>query len=319
MKSFVLIILLLPALLAGAQQKKDTIIINDSWQKKDTITPRNSTLKDSLPAGNEMKIIKSTPASSDQTKTINNPGNNNNSNFELNILGKKGYRKSGNSSEGRSRKKFSGHWFGFYYGFTNFTNPEYPGYAPGTKDFMELNWAQSFTMQFNLLEQSINLVPGNNFGLVTGVGFEYKRLRFENNHVTIEKNDDGMIVPLELDNLGITHVKRNSFKILYLTIPLLMEYQFPASSGQRLHISAGVMGGVRLHSKTKVVYNNTEGKKRKRKDTDSYNMIPFKADAMAQIGYKHINIWGTYSLTNMFKADKGPELRQYTVGVGFNF
>lgn len=38
----------------------------------------------------------------------------------------------------------------------------------------------SFVMQFNVFQQSINLVPRNNFGIVVGLGLEYQRLRFDN-------------------------------------------------------------------------------------------------------------------------------------------
>lgn len=316
MKAFIFVFLLSLALSGTGQQKKDSIIINDSWQMADT-TQSVNTLKDSLPGKIEMKIINSSPNTSGKSEVINISDDRHS--FELNILGRKGYKKSRSGSEDRQYKRFSGHWCGFYYGFTNFAQPDYSIYSPETNDFMELNWSQSFTMQFNLFEQSINLVPKNNFGFVTGIGLEYKRFRFENKHVSIEENDNGVIVPVELASLGITHVKRNSFKILYLTIPLLLEYQFPVFSTKKLYVSGGVLGGVRLHSKTKVVYNDTEGKKHKLKNSDSFNLIPFKADVIAKVGYRNLNVWGSYTLTKMFKADKGPELRPYTVGIGLSF
>ena len=64
------------------------------------------------------------------------------------------------------------------------------------------------------------------------------------------------------------------------------------------------MGGVRLHSKTKVVYKDSSGDKHKKKEKNNFNMVPFKADLVGRVGYKRLSLWGSYTLTNMFKSDK---------------
>ena len=48
-------------------------------------------------------------------------------------------------------------------------------------------------------------------------------------------------------------------------------------------------------------------------------MVLFKADLVGRVGYKRLSLWGSYTLTNMFKSDKGPELHAYTVGIGVTF
>lgn len=215
-------------------------------------------------------------------------------------------------------KRFSGNWQGFNFGFINFTETDFSMY-PGGENFMELDWANSFVMQFNLLQQSINLVPRNIFGFVVGLGLEYQNFRFDNRHSSIDLDPNGIIQPITLDPNW--DVKRSTFKTLYMTVPLLMELQLPAKSYRRLYVSGGVMGGLRLHSKTKVVYN--QNGKHKKKNTDNFNMIPFKADLIAKVGYRGRDcsfcVWGSYTMTDMFKADKGPKLHPYSVGVGIGF
>ena len=107
--------------------------------------------------------------------------------------------------------------------------------------------------------------------------------------------------------------------VFYLTIPLMLELQLPAAKRNRFYISGGIMGGVRLHSKTKVVYKDSSGDKHKKKEKNNFNMVPFKADLVGRVGYKRLSLWGSYTLTNMFKSDKGPELHAYTVGIGVTF
>lgn len=216
----------------------------------------------------------------------------------------------------RDYHAFNGHWSGFNFGFVNLANTDYSNYPAAAGEFMELDWANSFVMQFNLYEQSINLVPRNNFGIVLGLGLEYQRFCFENRHQSITTTENGEIEPIFHNDLNI---KRNSFKTLYLTIPVLFEQQFPARWKKRFYVSAGVIGGIRMHSKTKIVYNNEEGDKKKLKHSGSFSMVPFKADLSARIGYRGVSIWGSYTLTNTFKSDKGPELHPYAIGMGLNF
>lgn len=45
-------------------------------------------------------------------------------------------------------------------------------------------------------------------------------------------------------------------------------------------------------------------------------MVPFKADAVVRMGYRQVNVWGSYTLTNMFKSSDTPNLHLYTIGLG---
>lgn len=236
---------------------------------------------------------------------------------ELFIIGKstiKGY-------PGNDHKyiPFKGHWSGFSYGFINFANTDYSMYGPQTGNFMDLDWGRSFVLQFNIAKYSINLAPRNNYGIVCGLGLEYQRMRFSRNDISIT-NTDHKIEPLFLhDETDPVNAKRSTFKTLYLTIPVLMEIQFPVSQQNRMYVSGGFMGGVRMHSKTKIIYKDANGKEHKSKEKGDFNMVPFKVDAVAKVGYRYVNLWGSYTLTRMFESGKGPKLHPYTIGLGIAF
>lgn len=321
MKTFLSVLIALFVLESFAEPARDTVIIEDLWQKKDT-TKLDKTLKENLPAEDEMKILDNTYSTGKNQKIKIVYGKNNtttttvyeNPDYEIRILGKNRFRRNKNRD---SYSRFSGHWCGFNFGFVNFADTDYSDYAAADDGFMDLDYINSFVMQFNVFQQSINLVPRNNFGLVVGLGLEYQRFRFDNKKRTIGLNEDNILVPKEIDPEW--KVKKNSFKALYLTIPLLMEVQFPASNYKKMYVSAGVMGGLRLHSKTKIVYNNSNGNKKKDRESDDFNLLPVKADVVARIGYNNLNVWGSYTLTNMFKSGKGPQLHPYSVGLGITF
>lgn len=229
---------------------------------------------------------------------------------ELFIIGKKAYKKGKNDSTSHY-SSFKGHWSGFYYGFINYAR------LPEAWEKLELDWNHSFAMQFNFCKYNINLSKHNNFGLVSGIGIEYQRLRFNNDNISLLKSEGKLeiIHPLQ-EYPKINKIKRSTFKNLYLTIPLLMEVLFPANSSKKMYVSGGIMGGLRIHSKTKIVYEDDNDNKHKKKNKGSFNMGPFKADAIARIGYRKINIWGSYTLTNTFK---NKDLHLYTAGLGLTF
>lgn len=289
------IILMVCGLSAAGQ--RDSVIVNDGW-RKDTVRVKGQVI-DTLGKGTEMIIWDNTVRESEEERRNNM--------VKLPLA----FRVF---PDRESRpNKFRGHWNGFYFGFVNFGKTNYSKY--GGDDFMELDWASSFTMHFNFAKFSFGLSPRQRFGIFTGFGLDYSRLCFDGD-ITVRRKKGEMLHAVALSDLGIEEVKRSTFKALYLTIPLMLEKQIPAPHWKRFYVSTGFIGGIRLHSKTKVVYTSEKGNKRKLKENGSYGMVPFKVDYTLRIGYRGVCIWGNYSLTNMFNKNRAPELRPFAVGFG---
>ncbi len=308
-----------------AQEKQDSIkeqkeFIILSAEENITTDSTKSSQKDSeIP----LILIKSKDSKPKEGLEINVDGK------QFFFIGKKSYghiRRDVNSDRlniaiphglfNNQNSKFKGHWKGFYYGFVNFSK------LPESHSDLKLDFGGSFAMQFNFCRYSIGLSPRDNFGLVTGLGFEYQRLRFSDDNVSIIKSGGDIEITKPRDSYpNIAEIRRSVFKTLYLTIPLLMEFQFPAQKkrSERIYMSAGIMGGIRIHSKTKIVYDDENGDKQKKKNKSNFNLVPVKADATARIGYKSIFAWGSYSLTNLFSTNNTPNLHLYTIGVGVSF
>jgi hypothetical protein len=100
----------------------------------------------------------------------------------------------------------------------------------------------------------------------------------------------------------------------YLTLPLMLEVQTNKhSKANSFHLSAGVVGGWRIGTHAKYVYD--DGSRQKDKDRRDFYMNPFKLDAIAKIGWGVLNLYATYSLTPMFQKNKGPELYPFSIGI----
>ena len=213
--------------------------------------------------------------------------------------------------KGKHRKdnpdKFNGHWEGIEFGFNAFDRPDYSMYSPADKDFMSLNQGKSLELDFNFYELNIGLVK-NYVGLVSGMGLNFNNYRFENPYTLQKGQFVTEPVGLNPDNLSKTKLAAT-----YLKVPLLLEFQIPVNQNEgRLFLNAGLIGGVKIGSHTKVKYGD-----KKDKDRSGFNLNSFKYEATARIGYKDICLFANYSLTPLFQAGKGPELTPFTIGISF--
>lgn len=202
-------------------------------------------------------------------------------------------------------EKFKGHWQGFDFGFNGFTNPDYSMY--NVDDFMAVNQGKSYELGFNLYELNIG-ISKSYVGLVSGFGLTFNDYKFDNRY-TIAKGPN-RIEPVYLDQEDLSKTK---LSVVYLNVPLLLEFQIPVNHNEgRIYINAGLEGGVKLGSHTKVKHGGT-----KEKDHSGFNINSFKYDATARIGYKNIGLYAKYSLTPLFQDGKGPDLTPFTLGISF--
>jgi hypothetical protein len=217
----------------------------------------------------------------------------------------------------RERPSFEGHWAGIEFGINDFLNSSNSMTRSGDDAFMDLNTGKSWNLNLNLLQHSFRLI-GNNAGLVTGLGLEFNNYRFDN-PITLVKNADGVIIPDTLSGTGIS-IKKSKLATTYLTLPLLFEFQFPPSqqSSDRIHISVGVIGGLKLGSKTKVVYEKNGDDHTDKKHGD-FNLYSLRYGFTGRVGYRDLSLFANYYATPLFEKDKGPELYPFSVGLALGF
>lgn len=203
----------------------------------------------------------------------------------------------------KSPDSFVGHWKVLEFGFNAFDKPDYNDY--NIEDFMKLKQGKSMEWNFNPWQVNIGLYKSY-IGFVSGLGFSFNDYRFELPYTLVQGDQRTDPVLLNSNNLSKTKLS-----VSYVQVPLLMEFQIPVNHREsRVFISAGVLGGVKLGSHTKVQYGKT-----KDKDHSGFNINSFKYAATARVGYKQFGLFGTYTLTPFFEPNKGPKLMPFTIGI----
>jgi len=216
------------------------------------------------------------------------------------------------------KQKFNGHWAGFALGVNGYVNGSGSLEVPPEYGFLDLKYERCINVQLNLWEQNFNLI-NNKFGILTGIGFTWLNYHYQSDVTYVPDQPEIYAYYGKLgDQNHEAHPERNytasKFKVTYLTIPLLLEYQTNRYSRiNSFHMTAGMVGGLRLGTKAKVVWNN-DGKS-KYKQRNDFHMSPFSWNAYAGIGWGWLNLYATYSINTLFRDDRGPELYPWSVGL----
>jgi hypothetical protein len=233
---------------------------------------------------------------------------------------------------GCKKHRFNGHWAGVDFGWNGYVNSNFNMDFPANEQYMNLNAARSLMVNLNPFELNLNIAK-NKFGLVSGLGFQLSNYYFSGNYTLNDNgpvltayrlyNSAGALVPMEINKLYVS----------YLTLPVLFEFQTNARCRMNsFHIGAGVIGGVRLCSYQKqklttwdqpLYLKDDQGNlvssftpdEQKVKNKEQFYLNPFKVDAAVRVGWSFLNFFATYSITEMFQENKGPEVFPYTVGI----
>ena len=209
------------------------------------------------------------------------------------------------------RKKFKGHWAGIDIGLNNYFSKPFDSSLPPSSSFMDLNTGKSIVLGLNFFQQSIGLQKNNNnIGLVTGLGLTFNNYRLDSEYI-LSRDQYGSTSYIISDK----EIRKNKLTTTFLTLPLLLEAQIPTShSKKRVFISGGLYTGFKLHSHTKVVYSDNNGKE-KDKSKEDINVNSFKYGATIRVGFSYVKLFATCDLSQLFQKDKGPELYPWSVGL----
>jgi len=183
-------------------------------------------------------------------------------------------------------------------------------------DYMDLNTGKSWNVNLNLLEYDINLI-GKRFGVGTGLGLEFNDYRFDN-LLPVDKGPDGVIVDSTYAG-GEYNVEKAKLTTTYITVPLLFEYQVNVGEdNNKFFLGAGIIGGLKIGSHTKVVYDRN-GDEKKNKNRSDFYLSPFRYGYTVRAGYGFLKVFANYYDTPLFESGKGPQIHPFTVGFMLSF
>jgi len=208
--------------------------------------------------------------------------------------------------------KMEPHWAGIGLGFANVTNPN--NLSLTSVNGFELKSEDSYEFSINIFEKILPVFR-NNIGITTGMGFNSQKYFLDNNKHLVETNGITSAIPAPD---GINY-KYSRLKVVYLTFPLLIEFQPTIGNDHTSYIAAGLVGGIKLLSSSKVKYENSEGYTIRSVEARGLNVAPLTLDYLVQAGIGNFGVYAKYSPFNLFQQDKGPEVRPISLGLILDF
>lgn len=159
---------------------------------------------------------------------------------------------------------------------------------------------------------STTLARGENarFHLDFGVDFSWYNLMFDGNN-TISKTDDRVEFPLVTEAGKEVEMKKSKLVVPYVNLSFMPTISFPHSFIS--YLSAGVYGGYRIGSYTKL---RKEGSKDKDHVRKNFYLEELRYGLAAEIGIRNFpDLFVNYDLNNLYLANRGPSVRMLSFGV----
>lgn len=201
-------------------------------------------------------------------------------------------------------------WNGVDLGVNGILNKDYGmnlSQDPST-GMLEPRYGSSRYISFNFAQVKGRIVK-DYVGITTGLTFQIYNYKFSGSNELRFVSDSMFIAPT-----GEKNVSKNKLRAEYLGIPVMLEFNTSLDPKKSFHITAGVIGKVRLGNmyKQKFSFDGNDNKTALKGDL---GLNRWAADAVLRIGYRRLTIFGQVGLLPMF--DNAGTQDFYTFATGF--
>lgn len=225
----------------------------------------------------------------------------------------------------RSRKRtekpqnLSTNWWIFDFGFsalndnTNYGTAAAQAYAPGSNEtWFDTKNGKSKNVNVWIFMQKLN-VASHVLNLKYGLGLELNNYHFER---PIRFDSDPPAVPnapvVSLDGTQGRTYKKNKLAADYLTVPMMLNFDFTPKRRRSFGFSAGISLGYLYSARNKTITSD-EGKK---KAKDDFDLERWKLSYIAELSLGPVRFYGSYASKSMF--ERGIDITPYNFGFRFS-
>jgi hypothetical protein len=186
---------------------------------------------------------------------------------------------------------------------TNYASPEAQAFAPGTtKDQFDLRTGKSVNVNIWFFMQRLNMIK-HVVNLKYGLGLELNNYRFDDERVRFSKNPTTITIDPSLSN-----VKKNKLAADYVTVPMMLNFNFTPGREKGFGFSAGVSAGFLYNARQKIKINSN-----KTKLHDDFDLRKWKLSYIGELNLGLVRLYGSYAFKNMW--EKGLDQTPYNVGI----
>ena len=236
---------------------------------------------------------------------IKKPGNNNN---EV-ITGEKAVRIP---SRKRTPQNLTTNWWIIDMGFsgfndkTDYASAEAQAFAPGaTEDWFDIKSGKSRNVNIWFFMQRLNLIK-HVVNLKYGLGLELNNYFFDDESIRFQKNPTLVV----MDN-ALKGAKKNKLAADYLTVPLMVNFNFTPERRNGFGFSAGISAGYLYSARQKVKFSDD-----KVKVHNDFDLEDWKLSYIGEINLGLVKLYGSYAFQSMW--ERGLDHTPFNAGLRFS-
>ena len=190
-----------------------------------------------------------------------------------------------------------------FYDNTNYAESIAQGYLPSgaNEDWFDLRNGKSVNVNIWFFMQRVNMIK-HVVNLKYGLGLELNNYRYSEN-IKYQKTSTPLVVMDSLD------YSKNKLATDYLTVPLMLNFNFTPTRTHGFGFSVGVSAGLLYSSRQKTI-SDEFGKQKFKED---FEINKWKISYIAEINLGILKFYGSYATESMF--EKGLDHTPYTVGI----
>lgn len=207
---------------------------------------------------------------------------------------------------GDKPSNLSTNWWIVDIGFSNWTdNSDYvaansQGFVSGIgKDEMKLKAGKSRNVNLWFFMQKLN-IASHVLNLKYGMGLELNNYHFDNGHIAFAKNPTQIF-------LGADDNKKVKLAADYLTVPIMVNFDFTPRRKRGFGLSAGISAGYLYSARYKLKDGGDVSKVK-----DDFDLERFKLSYIGEISLGPVRLYGSYAMKNMW--EKGLDMTPYNFG-----
>jgi Outer membrane protein beta-barrel domain len=205
----------------------------------------------------------------------------------------------------------STNWWIFDFGFSNYNDQSNyvtaasSGFvAPGiNEDDLKLRAGKSRNVNVWFFMQKLNIAK-HVVNLKYGMGLELNNYSFENTKLVFAKK------PTSISE-GVTDFNKVKLAADYLTVPIMLNFNFTPRRKNGFGVSGGVSAGYMYSTRYK-----TKGGGDVNKLKNDFDLERFKLSYVGEISLGPVRLYGSYAMKNMW--EKGLDMKPYNVGFRFS-
>ena len=218
----------------------------------------------------------------------------------------------------------STNWWIFDLGFSRFSdNTNYGGlsaqsYAPGSdKTWFELRDGKSRNVNIWFFMQRLNIAK-HVVNLKYGLGLELNNYVYEQPIRYIEDPVAGPNPPRVDMAVLLPEVKEKKNKLAadYLTVPIMINFNFTPNRKNGFGLSAGVSAGYLYSSRNKFLLKENGKKEEKTKIKDDFELEKWKVSYIAELTLGPVRLYGSMATKSMY--ERGLDMTPYNFGFRFS-